>query len=166
MTKTDFIAVFPELALFIWVCVLLVGDLFAKDRRFIHYGSLLGLTCLAILSVGYFNDASSISAFGHSFVSDALAHLLKIAAYLATAITFVLSRQYLEDRGLLKGEFYGLALCALLGQMIMISSSWVRNSKHFSVKFRCLLSFALKKPKHLSLLLMLLISLSKSTICS
>ena len=123
MTKTDFIAIFPELALFIWVCVLLVGDLFAKDRRFIHYGSLLGLMGLTVLSVGYFNDASSISAFGHSFISDALAHLLKIGAYLATAITFVLSRQYLEDRGLLKGEFYGLALCALLGQMIMISSS-------------------------------------------
>lgn len=123
MTKTDFIAVFPELSLFIWVCVLLVGDLFAKDRRFIHYGSLMGLIALTGLSLGYFNDGTSIKAFGNSFVSDALAHLLKIGAYLATAITLVLGRQYLEDRGLLKGEFYGLALCALLGQMIMISSS-------------------------------------------
>ncbi len=123
MTKTDFIAVFPEIALFVWVCVLLVGDLFAKSRSFIHYGSLAGLIVLTGLSLGYFNGGEPIEAFKGSFVSDALAHLLKIAAYIATAVTLVLSRQYLEDRGLLKGEFYGLALCALLGQMIMISSA-------------------------------------------
>lgn len=83
----------------------------------------MGLIALFRPILGLFQRRHVDKAFGNSFVSDALAHLLKIGAYLATAITLVLGRQYLEDRGLLKGEFYGLALCALLGQMIMISSS-------------------------------------------
>ena len=123
MSKTDLLAVLPEAALFVWVCALLVADLFAKNRNLIHYGSLAGLLALTGLSVGFFDSGLAITAFKGSFVSDPLAHLLKICAYLATAISLVLSRQYLHDRGLLKGEFYGLALCALLGQMVMISSA-------------------------------------------
>jgi NADH-quinone oxidoreductase subunit N len=123
MNQTDLIAIFPELVLFAWVCVLLVADLFLADRTWIHRGALLGLAVLAMLSTGYLSDGNTIRAFDNSFVNDPLANLLKIGAYLATAITLVMSRSYLEERGLLKGEFYGLALCSLVGQMIMISSS-------------------------------------------
>ena len=44
-------------------------------------------------------------------------------AYLAVSAALVYSRQYLLDRGLLRGEFFTLLLFALLGMMVMISAN-------------------------------------------
>ncbi|MGH8668372.1 MAG: NADH-quinone oxidoreductase subunit NuoN, partial [Burkholderiales bacterium] len=57
------------------------------------------------------------------FVSDALCHVLKLMCYLAVSAALVYSRQYLADRGLLRGEFVTLLLFALLGMMVMISAA-------------------------------------------
>jgi NADH-quinone oxidoreductase subunit N len=61
------------------------------------------------------------------FVSDPMANLLKLFTYLTVGMTLVYSRQYADDRGMLSGnlggEFYVLALFAMLGQMVMISGS-------------------------------------------
>jgi NADH-quinone oxidoreductase subunit N len=43
--------------------------------------------------------------------------------YLATSAALVYSRQYLADRGLLRGEFVTLLLFSLLGMMVMISAA-------------------------------------------
>jgi NADH-quinone oxidoreductase subunit N len=123
MTRIDLVAIFPELLLLVWACFLLLADLFVATRRLIHWGSLVGLAVLFALSLGYLNAGTDIKAFEGAFVNDPLANLLKLGVYLATAAIFVMSRQYLVDRGLFKGEFYSLALFALLGQMVMISSS-------------------------------------------
>jgi NADH-quinone oxidoreductase subunit N len=123
MTRLDLIAVFPELFLLVWTCFLLLADLFMKDRRLIHWGALFGIGVLVVLSAGYLQADETIRAFDGAFVNDSFANLLKIGAYLATAATLMMCRRYLEDRDLLKGEFYSLALFALLGQMVMISAS-------------------------------------------
>jgi NADH-quinone oxidoreductase subunit N len=61
------------------------------------------------------------------FVSDPMANLLKLFTYLTVGMTLVYSRQYVTERGMLSGnlggEFYVLALFAMLGQMIMISGN-------------------------------------------
>jgi NADH-quinone oxidoreductase subunit N len=123
MNRTDLIAVFPELFLLVWTCGLLLADLFVKDRRTIHWGALIGIGVLLALSLGYLSADASGRAFDNAFANDKLGNLLKIGAYLATAATLIISRKYLQDRGLLKGEFYSLALFALLGQMVMISAT-------------------------------------------
>jgi NADH-quinone oxidoreductase subunit N len=123
MMMNNFIAIAPELFLFVWICFLLVTDLFTRDRSFIHFGALLGLLGLTGLSAGFISAGTNMSAFGGSFTNDYLANLLKIGTYAATFITFVMGKRYLEDRGLVKGEYYALALCALLGQMIMVSAT-------------------------------------------
>jgi NADH-quinone oxidoreductase subunit N len=57
------------------------------------------------------------------YVTDALAHLLKLASYIALSLTLVYGRRYAQARGMLQGgELYVLALFALLGQMVMISA--------------------------------------------
>ncbi|HPU54007.1 MAG TPA: NADH-quinone oxidoreductase subunit NuoN, partial [Burkholderiaceae bacterium] len=55
--------------------------------------------------------------------SDELARLLKVCAYVATAVTLLYARVYIAQRQMYRGEFYTLALFALLGQMVMISSN-------------------------------------------
>jgi NADH-quinone oxidoreductase subunit N len=52
-----------------------------------------------------------------------MSNVLKLTGYLATAIALVYSRQYMLDRGLLKGEFLALLLFALLGMMVMMSAN-------------------------------------------
>jgi NADH-quinone oxidoreductase subunit N len=62
-------------------------------------------------------------AFSGMYVSDELARLLKVCSYVATAVTLLYARGYIADRQLYRGEFYTLALFALLGQMVMISAN-------------------------------------------
>ena len=64
--------------------------------------------------------ASVAHTFNGMFVADLMGHVLKLAAYVAVSLTLVYSRQYLLDRGLLRGEFFALLLFALLGMMVMI----------------------------------------------
>src|SRR3970282_863522 len=52
-----------------------------------------------------------------------MAHVLNFACYVAVWAALVYSRQWLLDRGLLRGEFITLLLFALLGMMVMVSAS-------------------------------------------
>src|SRR4029077_21202901 len=49
--------------------------------------------------------------------------VLKLAAYGTISLVLVYSRQYLLDRGLLRGEYLALLLFALLGMMVMMSAN-------------------------------------------
>jgi len=62
-------------------------------------------------------------AFNGLFVADVMGHLLKLAAYGVVAAALAYSRQYLLDRGLLRGEYLTLLLFALLGMMVMMSAN-------------------------------------------
>jgi NADH-quinone oxidoreductase subunit N len=52
-----------------------------------------------------------------------MAHVLKLVIYVAVAGCFVYSRQYLAERGLLRAEYFVLALFAMLGMMVMVSAN-------------------------------------------
>src|SRR5690606_17261740 len=49
--------------------------------------------------------------------------VLKMFSYLIVALVFLYSRDYLEENGLFKGEFFILGLFGLLGVMILISGN-------------------------------------------
>ena len=61
--------------------------------------------------------------FNGMFVADLMSHVLKLVTYVAVSAALVYSRQYLIDRGLLRGEFLALLLFALLGMMVMICAT-------------------------------------------
>src|SRR4029079_6927592 len=56
------------------------------------------------------------------FVTDPASTVLKMFAYITLGVTFLYSREYLQNNDLLKGEFFVLGLFGLLGIMIMISA--------------------------------------------
>ena len=62
-------------------------------------------------------------AFHGLFVADVMSLVLKLAACGAVSAALVYSRQYLLDRGLLRGEYLTLLLFALLGMMVMMSAN-------------------------------------------
>jgi NADH-quinone oxidoreductase subunit N len=61
--------------------------------------------------------------FSGSYVADPAGGVLKMFAYIVVGITFLYSREYLQNNGLLQGEFFVLGLFGLLGIMIMISAN-------------------------------------------
>ena len=105
------------------VCVILLVDVFLSDRtRWITYAlSLLSLVGAAFVTIDY-SVEGRVSAFDGMFVADPMGDVLKLFAYGTVAIAFLYSKEYLQRRGLFKGEYFILGLVALLGVMVMISA--------------------------------------------
>jgi NADH-quinone oxidoreductase subunit N len=127
MTVLSHLRALPEMWLLVATCVLMVLDLYSKDerRRLTLHGAqvILGVCALLTIYVIYESEGSRQLIFSGMYVSDVLGHLLKLVCYLATSAALVYSRQYLADRGLLRGEFVTLLLFSLLGMMVMISAA-------------------------------------------
>ena len=123
----DLLPALPEIVLLAGTCALMIFDLRAKDERrqaSVLFASLVLLGCtLATLFVLLVSGGQVVYAFNRLFVADVMSHVLKLAAYGAVSAALVYSRQYLLDRGLLRGEFLTLLLFALLGMMVMISAN-------------------------------------------
>jgi len=116
--------VLPEILLTAMACLILVIDLFLKEeQRAVSYGlsqiTLLGAAALAALVA----SPEPQIVFEGSVIRDPMSDALKVFLYLITLLTFVYSKDYLRDRNLFKGEYYVLALFAVLGMSIMISAN-------------------------------------------
>ena len=122
-----FLPALPEIFLMVMACAVMIVDLFVKsERRTASYlltqvtlAGCAGLTLFVMIGT----EGALIYTFGNLFVADMMSHLLKLAAYIAASVALVYSRQYMFDRGLLKGEFFTLLLFSLLGGMILMSAN-------------------------------------------
>src|SRR5687767_8552673 len=130
MTQAEFLRhlqAFPEMLLMAGTCVTMLVDVFSKDplRRVTYYlaQGTLALCFLSTLFVLWASGGSRLLIFHGLFVSDDLGHLLKLTCYVAVSAALIYSRQYLSERGLLRGEFVTLLLFCLLGMMVMISAA-------------------------------------------
>ena len=124
MSLSAFLPALPEIFVLAMVSLILVIDAAVDDsKRYLAYVlSLLTLAGAAFLTVRDFSTLP-VLALGGLFVDDPLSDVLKLFLYLTTAVVLVYSREYLRLRGLYKGEFFVLALFALLGMMVMVSAS-------------------------------------------
>ncbi|EQD80600.1 membrane protein, partial [mine drainage metagenome] len=77
--------------------------------------TLLVLAVGAGLTVAFADVTHRVVLFDGSYVADPLAFVLKLAGFLSVAVALLYSRAYLRNREILKGEYYVLALTALLG---------------------------------------------------
>ena len=128
LTDMTTLPMLPEIILLIAASVILLIDMYLADaKRSVTFAlSLAALAACAIASgVLLYGSDKSVYAFNSMFVSDPMSNLLKLFSCLVVGLTLVYSRRYIAERGMtsgnLGGEFYVLALFALLGQMVMIS---------------------------------------------
>jgi NADH-quinone oxidoreductase subunit N len=105
------------------VCVVLLIDVFLSERtRWVTYLlSLLSVAGAAFVTVRYSVD-ERVWAFDGMFIADPMGDVLKLFAYGTVAVAFLYSREYLQRKGLFRGEYFILGLVALLGVMVMISA--------------------------------------------
>jgi NADH-quinone oxidoreductase subunit N len=113
----------PEIVLALLAFTLLIVDVFLREEdRPVTYWltlvSIVGTAAITAATIGH----PTVVTFQGMFVSDLMSQLLKVATLLTVAATLVLGRTYLEERGLLSGEFLCLALFGTLGMMVMISA--------------------------------------------
>ncbi|MBC3919795.1 NADH-quinone oxidoreductase subunit NuoN [Undibacterium sp. CY18W] len=129
MNNMNLIPLYPEIFLLLAICVILLIDMFLADnkRNVTYVLSLLSLAICGALTAANSDTVMSVYVSNNMFVSDPMSNLLKLFSYLAVGVTLIYSRQYVSDRGMtnthLGGEYYVLALFALLGQMVMISGN-------------------------------------------
>src|SRR5258705_4736419 len=117
---------YPEVFLLAAGCAILVIDLFLKDAaRWVTYALSLAtlLGCAALTGIATYATSGRLAyTFHDMFVSDLMASVLKMFTYIAVALCLAYSRVYMAERGMYRGEFFVLALFAMLGMMVMISA--------------------------------------------
>ncbi len=105
-------------------CVLLLVDALAgtRARGLSFFLAIAALAGAAWVSSAVGTDGRMVILSGH-FVADPMGTVLKLFAYGAAAVTLLYSRDYLERRDLLKGEYLVLALFAVLGIQVIVSAA-------------------------------------------
>ena len=99
-SQFDFVLAAPEIFLLAMSMLILLADAFwGGGRRALAYG--LSLATLAVLFILTFLQWTA-GVFGETFfglfVSDPLALVLKLASYIAVAVTLIYGREYIQIR--------------------------------------------------------------------
>ena len=115
---------YAEVFLLVMVCAILLLDVFSKDEaRTVTYALTLATLAGCFLITGFTDWRGEIHTFSGMFVADPMANFLKLGIYVAVAVVLVYSQAYIRARGMLRGEFFVLALFAMLGMMVMVSAN-------------------------------------------
>jgi NADH-quinone oxidoreductase subunit N len=85
--------------------------------------TLITLAVGAALTGIYSHTPHRVALFDGHYVADELAWVLKMFGFLFVAFAMLYSRAYLNWRGLLRGEYFVLALTALLGVFVLASAN-------------------------------------------
>src|SRR5579862_7068748 len=115
----------PEICLVVAVCLILLFDVFAGERRtgLTATLTLFALAASAALTVAYGHVAERTVLLHGMYVADELAWVLKLAGFLVVAVALLYSRSYLENRHIMRGEYYVLSLTVLLGIFVLVSAN-------------------------------------------
>ncbi len=113
----------PEIFMLVMACVLLlmVAFLGEKGASKVYAVSQLTLIITALLLYRSMTDPGGLT-FDGSYIKDAFSNVLKLAVCVTNIAVLLYSRTYLAARGLFKGEYYVLAIFAILGMLILISA--------------------------------------------
>jgi NADH-quinone oxidoreductase subunit N len=124
-TWSSLAPVTPELSLTVAICLILLIDVFAGEKRagLTSTLTLVALAVCAALTVEYAHVTERVLLLHGMYVADELAFVLKLAGFGIVAVALLYSRAYLINRNILRGEYYVLALTALLGIFVLVSAN-------------------------------------------
>ena len=114
-----------EIYLVVAICAILLIDVFAGEKRrgLTSTLTLVALVIGAALTAHFGHVTSHRLLFDDLYVADELGYVLKMTGFLVVAVVLLYSRTYLENREILRGEYYVLALTALLGIFVLVSAN-------------------------------------------
>jgi len=125
LNAASFAPAVAEIWLVCAICVLLLIEVFAgvNRRGLTATLTLVALAAGAALLVRYGQVPRRTLLFNGTYAADELGVVLKLAGFLFVAVALLYSRAYLENRNIQRGEYYILALTALLGIFVLVSAN-------------------------------------------
>jgi len=114
-----------EIFMLAMACLILIVDLFVKDKKRTLTFVLTQLTLVGAAFITWHMSTGKVFfTFNHMFVGDLLGDILKLMLYLSVMLVLFYSRSYVLARPqMARGEFYTLTLFATLGMMVMITAN-------------------------------------------
>src|SRR3990167_10210090 len=106
----------PEMILLATACLALLAELFLRPRysSIVLIISIVGLALAGLISILYLGQYSTVMLHG-LFVSDDMAHLMKIFILVSVIFCFVYSQDYMKEQQIPFGDYYVLGLLSTLG---------------------------------------------------
>jgi NADH-quinone oxidoreductase subunit N len=125
MTSAEYLLALPEIYLTAAVCVLLMVEVIWGEKRpgLTRTLAFISLVIGGVLTALFVHAPERTVIFSGTYVADELAILLKLLGFLFVAVAFLYSRAYQEYRNITRGEYYVLALTALLGVFVLASAN-------------------------------------------
>src|ERR1700744_281440 len=114
--------VLPELVLALGAMLLLMIGAFRGQQT---TALVTGLAICLLIVVGVLEltlPAGKLTTFGGSFIVDSYARFLKVLALIGSAVTLILSREFLSDPSRRIFEYSILVLLSTVGMMVLISA--------------------------------------------
>ena len=113
-----------EIFIFIFACAALIADLFVPRhlRARLHWAVIAGLLVAAHAAFAGINAPATL-ALGGFYDSSPQTAALKGVCLLAVAGCLAFSRHTLRAQKMLHGDFWGLALLAALGMLVIVSAA-------------------------------------------
>ena len=122
VTLAQFAPALPEILLAAGALALVLIGAFRGEKSF---GLINTLAFLMLAFVGVLiatQDAATVSAFNGAFISDSFGRFMKIAVLIGSAVTLMISGDYLKATGSQQFEFPILVALSTLGMLLMISA--------------------------------------------
>jgi NADH-quinone oxidoreductase subunit N len=122
VTLAQFAPALPEILLAVGALALVLIGAFRGEKSF---GLINTLAFLMLAFVGVLiatQDAATVSAFNGAFISDSFGRFMKIAVLIGSAVTLMISGDYLKATGSQQFEFPILVALSTLGMLLMISA--------------------------------------------
>lgn len=122
VTLAQFAPALPEILLAAGALALVLIGAYRGEKSF---GLINTLAFLMLALVGVLiatQDAATVSAFNGAFISDSFGRFMKIAVLIGSAVTLMISGDYLKATGSQQFEFPILVALSTLGMLLMISA--------------------------------------------
>lgn len=125
MTESvNFSVISSEIFLLVALCTIMIVDLFQRDKERKLTYLLTQITFVVLFVLGVQNLGSdSLVAFSGHWLFDQFGTVLKLAIYIMAFISLLYARPFIQERNLMRGEYYLLTLFSVLGMMIMVSGN-------------------------------------------
>lgn len=113
----------PEIIVLVAACIALLADLFLRHRyKSIAFTiSCIGLVLAAVVNFLYIGMYKVITLHG-LFINDDVANLMKFFIYLTVLLSFIYSKNYIDERQMPSGDYYILGMFSTLGMILLVSA--------------------------------------------
>jgi NADH-quinone oxidoreductase subunit N len=117
----NFVALAPPLIVIAAALLVLLADLVVAEKRVLGYLALLGVVAAAVASLALWSNAPL--AFQAMAVSDNYTLFFNLVFLTTAALSLLAAIDYLERKGMQRGEYYALLLFSTSGMLFMAAAT-------------------------------------------